>query len=143
MPYLLDADWVIHALGGREPAVTLLPQLATNGLSICPITIAEVYEGAFGSSNPQDRLASYRQFLAPIPVLPLSDGVIERFAQLRAELRSRGQLIPDFDLLVAATALNYELTLLTFNIRHFNRIPGLTIYQVTPPSDPRRARYEG
>ncbi len=129
MAYLLDADWVIHALGGREPVRSLLPQLAHQGVSLCPITIGEVYEGAFGFPNPGAHLASYRQFLAPIPVIPLNDGVMERFAQLRSDLRSRGQLIPDLDLLVAATALHNGLTLLTFNLRHFNRINGLIIFR--------------
>ena len=43
--------------------------------------------------------------------------------------RRQGQLIPDLDLLIAATALHHDLTLLTRNIRHFNRIPELRLYQ--------------
>jgi predicted nucleic acid-binding protein len=54
---------------------------------------------------------------------------MERFAYLRAELRRRGQLFPDLDLLIAATALQHDLTLLTRNVRHFNRIPDLRLYQ--------------
>ncbi|TAK26368.1 MAG: type II toxin-antitoxin system VapC family toxin [Chloroflexota bacterium] len=130
MSYLLDADWVIQALRGREPVVSLLPALADQGLAICPVTIAEVYEGAFGVSDHQAHLATYRRFLAPVPVLPLHGGALEHFARIRSDLRARGQLIPDFDLLVAATALHYGLTLLTFNVRPFGRIPELDIYNV-------------
>ncbi len=54
---------------------------------------------------------------------------MERFAELRAYLRRRGQLIPDFDLLIGATALQHNLTLLTFNRRDFERIPHLALYQ--------------
>jgi predicted nucleic acid-binding protein len=52
-----------------------------------------------------------------------------RFAEVRSFLRRRGQLIPDFDLLIAATALHHDLTLLTFNRRHFLRVPDLKLYQ--------------
>jgi tRNA(fMet)-specific endonuclease VapC len=51
-----------------------------------------------------------------------------RFAELRAFLRRRGGLISDFDIIIAATALHYDLTVLTFNVRHFQRIPDLRIY---------------
>jgi predicted nucleic acid-binding protein len=50
---------------------------------------------------------------------------MERFAETRAYLRKRGEGIPDFDLLIAATALHHDLTLLTFNLRHFGRVPDL------------------
>ncbi len=52
-----------------------------------------------------------------------------RFAELRARLRQQGQLIPDLDLIVGATALVHELTVLTFNVRHLGRIPGIHIYR--------------
>lgn len=54
---------------------------------------------------------------------------MERFAGIRGDLRRRGQLIPDLDLLIAATALHHDLTLLTRNVRHFDRIPELRLYQ--------------
>jgi predicted nucleic acid-binding protein len=47
------------------------------------------------------------------------------FGRLRALLRLQGTLIPDLDLLIAATALQHDLVLLTRNRRHFDRIPGL------------------
>ena len=48
---------------------------------------------------------------------------------LVARLRQQGQLIPDMDLFIASTALEYELTLLTRNVRHFERVPDLALYQ--------------
>jgi tRNA(fMet)-specific endonuclease VapC len=62
-------------------------------------------------------------------LLTLDDPIMESFAELRAFLRRRGLLIPDFDLLIGATALHYDLTLLTFNCRHFERMPGVRLYQ--------------
>lgn len=54
---------------------------------------------------------------------------MELFARTRAGLRRQGMLIPDLDLLIAATALSFDLTLLTRNTRHFARIPHLRIHQ--------------
>ncbi len=54
---------------------------------------------------------------------------MERFAQNRYLLQRQGNVIPDLDLLVAATALHHGLTLLTRNLRHFSRVPGLRLYQ--------------
>lgn len=56
---------------------------------------------------------------------------MKRFAEIRALLRRRGNLIADFDLLLGATALHYNLTVLTNNVRDLKRIPDLRIYQVS------------
>jgi predicted nucleic acid-binding protein len=68
---------------------------------------------------------------AAFSLLPVSPPIAERFAEIRAHLRRRGELLADFDILVAATALHHDLTLLTFNARHFRRIPDLRLF---PPS---------
>ena len=54
---------------------------------------------------------------------------MESFAHIRGELRARGQIIGDADILIAATALDNDLTLVTQNTRHFSRIPNLRLYQ--------------
>jgi predicted nucleic acid-binding protein len=72
-----------------------------------------------------------REFLTLFTVIDLTDPIMERFARIRYQLRTRGNLIPDFDLIVAATALELDLTLLTFNVRHFERIAGLALYSAT------------
>ena len=127
--YLLDTDWIIQALAGRQPALGVLDRLGNSRIYVSYISVGEVYEGAFESVNPQAHLVSFRYFLSAYHSLTLDDPVMERFAELRAFLRRRGQLIPDFDLLIAATALHYGLTLLTFNRRDFERIPELQLYQ--------------
>jgi tRNA(fMet)-specific endonuclease VapC len=54
---------------------------------------------------------------------------MERFADIRSYLRRRGELIPDFDVLLAATAIHHNLTILTYNTRHLQRIPDVQLYQ--------------
>lgn len=126
-----DADWAVHAIAARSPAATELKRLAPEEISVSLFTAAEIYEGAFNSSNPQARLALYREFLRPYDSLNFTEPIALRFAQLRAFLRRRGQMIPDLDGVIAATALEYDLTVLTFNVRHLGRIPELRIYRAS------------
>jgi tRNA(fMet)-specific endonuclease VapC len=134
MPYLLDADWTIQALGNRAPAAEIVRRIGPAELAISWATVGEVYEGAFGFPDPQRHLAGFQSFLAPFWIIGLDGAVMTRFAELRALLRRQGQLIPDFDIIVGATALEHNLTVLTFNVRHLTRIPGIRIYQ--PPAVP-------
>lgn len=60
-------------------------------------------------------------------VLPLTDDVIVRAADIYADLHQQGQLISDADILIAATALVHGLNLVTENVAHFRRISGLNI----------------
>jgi predicted nucleic acid-binding protein len=129
MSYLMDTDWAIHVLDGQARATATMVRLAGQRVRIGWVTLAEVYEGAFRSSNPGAFLAIFRGFLTSYEVIRLSDAIAERFGELRAFLRRRGELISDFDIVIAATALHLDLTLLTFNQRHYQRIPDLKLYQ--------------
>lgn len=129
MRYLVDADWLIDAFIGRLDAVRTLDHLSLEGLAVSIIAVAELYEGAFGTPDPSTTLAAFREFLRGYAILPLTDPAAARFAQLRATLRQQGQLIPDMDLLIAATAIEGNLILLTRNLRHFTRISDLRLYQ--------------
>ena len=60
-------------------------------------------------------------------ILPLTDQVVDRAATLYGELHRQGALLPDADLLIAATALESQRTLVTNNLAHFQRVPNLVI----------------
>jgi tRNA(fMet)-specific endonuclease VapC len=128
MPYLIDADFVIHALRGRPSTMRTLARVGATAVSVSWLTIGEVYEGAYISANPLALLSLYRTFLSAFPAVDLNDGIMELYAETRAYLRRHGTLIPDMDLLVGATALYFDFTLLTYNRRHFGRIPGLRVF---------------
>lgn len=132
MPYLLETDWLIQALKRREPALGTFRRLTGGGISISWVTVAEVYEGPFDSPHPQAQLVAIRHLLSGYRrILGLDDPIAERSAEVRADLRRRGDLIPDLDLFIAATALAYDLTVPTFNRRHYEHIPDLKLYQPT------------
>jgi tRNA(fMet)-specific endonuclease VapC len=129
--YLVDSDWLINAATGLPGAQRILDGLSDKGLAVSIIAVAEVYEGAFGTPSPQATLAGLRDFLSDFAILPLTDPIVEHFARMRAALRKQGRLIPDMDLLIAATAIEENLTLVTRNARHFERIVGLRLVNPT------------
>lgn len=129
MRYLVDSDWLIDAATGRARAQQLFARLSDDELAVSIIAVAEVYEGAFGTPDPHATLVGLRAFLSDFVILPLTDPIVDHFARMRAALRQQGQLIPDMDLFIAATALAEDLTLVTRNMRHFARLPELTLYQ--------------
>jgi predicted nucleic acid-binding protein len=77
------------------------------------------------AGNPKARILL--DGLAPEAPAISTIPIAERFAWLRSALRRQGMLIPDMDLLIAATALEHDLTLVTRNLSHFSRIPELRL----------------
>ena len=128
--YLLDTDWIVDILNGQENAINTAMELAPAGLAISIITYGELYEGAAFAHNPAPALAGLRSFLKGKPILPLTQPLMERFARIRGSLpRPLRQQIGDLDILIAATCLEHNLTLITRNLKDFQKIPDLKLYQ--------------
>jgi predicted nucleic acid-binding protein len=92
------------------------------------VTYGEIYEGIYYGRDPAGTERVFRQFLRAVDVLRLTRPIMRRFARVRGDLRRRGQLIGDPDVLIAATALHHDLTLVTGNRAHFRRISELRLY---------------
>ena len=127
MSHLVDSDYLIDALAGIPVALRTLEGLGDDGPAVSIVSHGELFEGAFGAPDPAARLRRIRDLLAGFVTFPLTDPIMEGFGRLRASLRRQGLLIPDLDLLIAATALTHDLTLVTRNRRHFVRIEGLRL----------------
>ena len=132
--YLLDSDWVVDYLKGRLDPPDLFTRLAAaERLCISVVTYSEVLEGILYSRHPDRDRPAFDELVRVLEVLPVDEAVGERFAQLRGQLRSTGQPLDNFDLLIAATALCHDLVLLTRNVAHFGRIAGLVINSLPAP----------
>jgi tRNA(fMet)-specific endonuclease VapC len=125
MSYLLDSDVTADYLKGLPQPVQHIQSIIGSGIAISIITYGEIYDGIAGSYDPEAAERVFRQFLRVAVVVPLNRSVMRRFATERRALRLQGQKLDDMDLLIAATALHHNLTLITRNVRHFGRIPGL------------------
>ena len=133
MAYLFDTD-AISELLRRRPAKRYLEWLSTVPRSeqwTSAIVIGELYKGAFRSHDRDRHLRNIDQRVLPaLTVLPYDTGVAREFGAIRARLEERGELLPDADLQIAATAVRHGLTLVTGNLRHFARVPGLDLSDV-------------
>jgi len=125
--YLLDTDTCIYWLRNRQSVRERVREVGWNQISICVITVAELYYGAYNSNRVTENLARAEFFIQNLPVLPLNDTALRGFGDLKAELRRIGQPIADFDLLIASVALAESYILVTNNTRHYDRIPELQL----------------
>ncbi len=133
MSYSLDTDTCIYWLRNRQSVRERVREVGWNQISICVITVAELYYGAYNSNRVTENLARAEFFIQNLPVLPLNDTALRRFGELKAELRRTGQPIAEFDLLIASVALAESYILVTNNTRHYDRIPELQLENWTLP----------
>ena len=131
MTHLVDSDYVADYLKGQRNATPFLDRLLPAGLAISIITFAEVYEGIYYGHNRQRHETGFREFLKGMTVLGITRSVARKFAVIRGDLRAKGLLIGQTDLLIAATAIQHNLTLVTRNRKDFGRIPDLKLYQAS------------
>lgn len=126
MSSLLDTDWVISFLNGRPEAVTLVTRLADDGIAVSVISCGEIYEGLLRDPQSARRVAQFERFTTTVDIVTLDARAARVYARIRSQLRAQGQLIPDNDTWIAATALAYHFTLVSRD-QHFSRIPDLNL----------------
>ena len=131
MPYLVDSTVVIDHLLDVPTASALLEQLALEGIAISIITYMEAFQGVEQSPDLTKARQKFHALLAGVLILPFSFAVAERCARLRKTLKSQNKRVNSraLDLIIAATALEYDLTLVTKNTDDFKDIPDLSISQ--------------
>lgn len=127
MTFLLDTDTCVYWLRGHAPVRDRFLQVAHNVVSVSVITVAELEYGAAISLRYIANRQAIDRFITGVSVIGVDSSVAEMYGSLKAELRRQGELLEDFDLLIAATARAHELTLVTNNDNHFRRIADLRL----------------
>ena len=127
MAYLIDTDTIIFALRNDKSVLAKFDENQNIPISISMITYAELVFGAKRSQNEQKNMMKVNRIRDIYPIEELSEGVMEVFAGVKAKMFNKGMKIEDMDLLIAATAIYNDLTLVTNNTKHFENIPDLKI----------------
>ena len=127
MTYLLDTDTCVFVLRGSESVRDRLGAIDPDTVAISVITLAELRYGAACSVKPEANHQVVDDFASGVVVLGLDQEIARLFGEFKSQLRKQGMLIDDFDLLIAATAHHYRLTLITHNLDHFSRLPELQL----------------
>lgn len=123
--YLLDTNICIDVIKRRPES--LLERFNENAshLAISAITLAELLHGAEKSSQPQRTLSVVEDFCSRLDVLDYGAKAAQHYGQIRSALERRGTPIGVNDLHIAAHARSEGLTLVSNNLREFERVEGL------------------
>jgi predicted nucleic acid-binding protein len=129
MGIVVDADVIIRGEKGTFDFRTWAAAQGDESLVIAAITVAELWHGVERATTPQRprRKRYLRAVLSVLPIVPYTDRTAYLHAKLWARLQGAGQMIGYYDLLVAATALELEYGVATFNTRHFEMVPQLKL----------------
>ncbi len=121
--YLIDSNVLIDFLKNKEYAVEILKGLKHYERGTSTICVGEILEG-LTLKKEKDKFA---RLVSLMTIYNVDLKVVVKFAEIRKKLRKDGKLIDNFDLLIAATCLANDLTLITNNLKHFERVEGLKI----------------
>jgi tRNA(fMet)-specific endonuclease VapC len=125
---LIDTSILIDYLRKSQKHLTIFYQLSSQfDYSISSITHFEFMVGSTSNNRP-----FMEQLLQELPVLPFDVDCANQAATIFQDLKSQNQLLPMADILIAATAIAYDMPLLTLNRKHFERIKPLKLYKEDP-----------
>ena len=126
----LDTSFLIDVLRKHTPAKTLLDDLDKEGPHVINTIVAhEFLVGAFGATNSEMELKARNNLLSRVVILDFDLAAANRSARIEADLRAKGVMIGGADILIAGTMISRGIsTIVTKNIRHFEKIPQINIH---------------
>lgn len=128
MKYMLDTNICIYAMKNKpEKVLQRLKDEINEGVCISSITLAELEYGMKHSSNPAKNEQALLRFLVPLSVLPFGAAAASEYGEIRTFLQKQGTPIGPLDMLIAGHAKAEEITLVTNNVREFERVPLLEL----------------
>lgn len=127
--YCFDTD-VLSAVMRRDPPLALVRRVALvppDRQATTAITVGELVYGAARRGSPS-LVQRLRELLeSAVVIVPFDRRAAELYGELRALLERQGRRLDEPDLRIAAIARSRGLTLVTGNVRHFERVPELTV----------------
>lgn len=128
--YLFDTDTITNILKKRPSKILIrkLAKVEQGQQFISTITISEIVYGAFKSAQPDYHIGKLETVLLPaVNIAGFDSKSAYICGRLRAELEQKGIGLSLADLEIGSIALANNMTLITGNIKHFKRIPGLRV----------------
>ena len=128
MKVLLDTDICIYAINRRTPGpLERLRAYSLGDVGISAITYAELRFGVENSARAAENLDRLERFLLPLEIVSFDAEAGRWYGRVRTQLQHAGLPIGGNDLLIAAHALSLRVTLVTGNVREFERVEGLHV----------------
>src|SRR5271165_4477308 len=143
MGLILDSSVVIAAERRGDRVEELIEKIvkATGDqeAALSAIGLTELIHGIYRAQTPEIRLrreSFLRELLADLKVYPYTKETAVLAGKIDGEQQSKGVVIPFGDLLIGATALSLGFSVVTANLRHFQKIPGLEVMRMQPAYRP-------
>ena len=126
--HYLDTCVCIEFLRGRlRSGYREMRSMGCGEFALPSIVVAELYYGAEHSAVPTRELRIVEQFVDAFEAIPFDTSCAREYARIRQELSACGRLIGDCDMMIAATAIANQATLVTQNYDEFKRVSGLRL----------------
>lgn len=127
MNLVIDSDILIYFLKGYTEIVAKLSSYPLEAVFTTRINYAELLYGAYNSTKIEQNLSTITIFLESLSILEFDQKTCASFAEDKAKLKRNGNLIPDMDLMIASIAKVHNYSLVTNNMKHFERIDSLKL----------------
>ena len=138
MAWFLDTNICIECLRGTSPLLKeTLQSLEPSRIRIPSMVKAELLHGAAKSANPKRNQELVELFLGPFEIAAFDDEGAVQYSRIRSELERSGEMIGFNDLIIAATIIANNGTLVSSNIKEFKRVNGLKLENWVEVSLPR------
>ncbi len=131
---MLDSSAVIVAERRKQPVTEFIEAiLAAHGpvdLSLSPVTVAELVHGIYRAKTPevfQRRRAYIEELVSLVPVHPATNKTAWLAGRIEGQEAAKGNVLPFNDVMIAVAAIEQGYAVLTGNLRHFQKIPGLSV----------------
>jgi len=128
LDFILDTNICIYIIKEKPPqAAVKFSSLKPGTVAMSMITHAELLFGANRSNQREKSHLILQELTSIIPVLPIEQPVAEHYADIRSDLTTKGLLIGNNDLWIAAHCRSIGITLVTNNLKEFSRVKGLKL----------------
>ncbi len=127
MKYLLETSTCVYLLNGNSALKAKVKEVGVYSLAVANCVLAELYFGARNSKKAGENIQRIEEFKKNLAILSDSEESARWFGKIKAGLKMSGNLIEDFDILIASVVLAHNRILITNNTDHFGRIEGLRI----------------
>lgn len=123
--YLLDTDTLIYWLNGNQKIERKAQSIGLDSLYYSVISKAELYFGAYNSSSVQQNLSNIQTLSQKLSMRSFNDEAADHFGRVKSDLKKRGEILSDADIMIVSIAFANNFTLVTNNLKHFARIHNL------------------
>lgn len=124
---LMDTNVIVRVLNGDKDLISELSKI--KGLCTCTVVLGELLYGAAKSQRAEKNKQKAKDFCSRYPFISITDIVADIYGELKKDLQVHGNIMPENDMWIAATAIANDMTVITQD-KHFEHIPNLTVIKL-------------